>query len=122
MASEDEIDGIIRAASEEFQGTSYNILTRNCNHFTAYLCQKLTGKSSPGWLNRAAGIGVALPCVVPREWIETPDFENADGELLGADGQTDERSDERSRILAEDTGDGGVHLVGVVRGRCGLGK
>ena len=50
-------------------GTSYNLLTKNCNHFTSYLCQKLTGRPAPSWLNRAASIGVALPCVVPREWI-----------------------------------------------------
>lgn len=43
-------------------GTSYNLLTKNCNHFTSYLCEKLTGRSAPSWLNRAASIGVALPC------------------------------------------------------------
>ncbi|KAK0667178.1 PPPDE putative peptidase domain-containing protein [Cercophora samala] len=75
LATEAEIDSIIRKASEEFLGTSYNLLTKNCNHFTSYLCEKLTGRPGPGWLNRAASIGVALPCVVPREWIEAPDFE-----------------------------------------------
>lgn len=46
-------------------GTSYNLLTKNCNHFTSFLCQKLTGRSAPSWLNRAASIGVALPCEYP---------------------------------------------------------
>ena len=45
----------------------------NCNHFTSYLCEKLTGRAAPSWINRAATIGVALPCVVPREWIDAPD-------------------------------------------------
>jgi len=90
-----EIDAIIKEASEAFQGTSYNLLTKNCNHFTAYLCEMLTGRASPAWLNRAASIGVALPCVVPKEWIAPPDFETADGELL--DGDDD--SHERSRML-----------------------
>jgi hypothetical protein len=80
-------------ASEEFQGTSYNLLTKNCNHFTSYLCEKLTGRSAPGWINRAASIGVALPCVVPREWIAPPDYDTADGELL------DEDFDESSSML-----------------------
>ncbi|CAG8960308.1 hypothetical protein HYFRA_00012381 [Hymenoscyphus fraxineus] len=93
-----EIDNIVREASEEFQGTSYNLLTRNCNHFTQYLCEKLTGQPGPGWLNRAASIGVALPCVVPREWIAPPDFETADGELLD---EEQDNSHERSRMLAE---------------------
>ncbi|KAI0142762.1 DUF862-domain-containing protein [Xylariaceae sp. FL1272] len=85
FATQSEIEDIIRKASTEFDGVSYNLLTRNCNHFTSYLCQKLTGRAGPGWLNRAASIGVALPCVVPRDWIEPPDFETADGELLDDD-------------------------------------
>ncbi|UNI19236.1 hypothetical protein JDV02_005433 [Purpureocillium takamizusanense] len=98
LASQEEIDATLRHASDEFLGTSYNLLTRNCNHFTAYLCQKLTGSPSPGWLNRAASIGVALPCVVPREWIEPPEYDTADGELLDDDEQ---HTDEHSRMLGQ---------------------
>jgi hypothetical protein len=99
VAPQEEIDAIIREASEEFQGTAYNILTKNCNHFTQYLCQKLTGRPGPGWLNRAANIGVALPCVVPREWIEPPDFDTADGALL--DDDENDRNSEQTRFLSE---------------------
>ncbi len=95
LATQAEIDAIIRDASEEFLGTSHNLLTKNCNHFTSYLCQKLTGRPGPGWLNRAASIGVALPCVVPRDWIEAPDYEAADGELI----DDSDTADERSRML-----------------------
>lgn len=98
LATQNEIDAALRSASEEFLGTSYNLLTKNCNHFTSYLCHKLTGNAGPGWLNRAATIGVALPCVVPREWIEPPEFETADGELLDED---DEVADESSRMLSQ---------------------
>ncbi|KAG4443548.1 hypothetical protein IFR05_000925 [Cadophora sp. M221] len=94
---QNEIDAIIKEASDVFQGTSYNLLTRNCNHFTAYLCEKLTGRPGPGWLNRAASIGVALPCVVPKEWIAPPDFETADGELMDDEDRTS--SHERSGML-----------------------
>ncbi|KAK3341420.1 PPPDE putative peptidase domain-containing protein [Lasiosphaeria hispida] len=97
LASQAEIDSIVRDASEEFHGTAYNLLTKNCNHFTSHLCQKLTGRPGPAWLNRAASIGVALPCVVPRDWIEAPDFETADGELLDEDEH--DHADERSRML-----------------------
>ncbi|KAI1300055.1 PPPDE putative peptidase domain-containing protein [Xylaria venustula] len=89
FATQTEIDSIIHRASLEFDGSAYNILTRNCNHFTSYLCQKLTGRPGPNWLNRAASIGGALPCVVPRHWIDPPDFVTADGELLGDDSDTD---------------------------------
>ncbi|KAF3769015.1 DUF862-domain-containing protein, partial [Cryphonectria parasitica EP155] len=97
LSPQNEIDAIIHDVSNEFQGTSYNLLTKNCNHFTAYLCQKLTGRSGPGWLNRAASIGVALPCIVPRDWIEPPEFDTQGGDLL--DEESD--SDERSRMLRE---------------------
>lgn len=101
LAPQTEIDAIIKQASEEFQGTAYNLLTKNCNHFTSYLCQKLTGTAAPGWLNRAAGVGVALPCVVPRDWIAPPDHDTADGELLDEEDEND--ADERSRMLRRDT-------------------
>jgi hypothetical protein len=96
---QDEIDAILKEASEAFQGTSYNLLNKNCNHFTQYLCEKLTGRSGPAWLNRAASIGVALPCVVPRDWIAPPDFETADGELMDEDEHSE--ANERSGMLSD---------------------
>ncbi|KAF2276022.1 DUF862-domain-containing protein [Westerdykella ornata] len=93
----EEMDSIIQEAMQRFQGTSYNLLTMNCNHFTSYLCQQLTGRPAPSWINRAASIGVALPCVVPREWIDPPDYVTANGELLDEDVE-----DERSSMLRGD--------------------
>lgn len=78
--------------SDQFLGPSYNLLTHNCNHFTSALCEKLTSKPAPAWLNRAASIGLALPCVVPREWIAPPDVDTADGELLEEDSDSDEHA------------------------------
>ncbi|KJZ73284.1 hypothetical protein HIM_07288 [Hirsutella minnesotensis 3608] len=98
LATQEEIDATLRSASDEFLGTSYNLLTKNCNHFTSYLCQKLTGTPGPGWLNRAASIGVALPCVVPREWVEPPDYDTAEGELLD---EGEDASYEHSRMLGQ---------------------
>lgn len=99
LATQEEIDAALRQASDEFLGTSYNLLTKNCNHFTSYLCQKLTGNAGPNWLNRAASIGVALPCVVPRDWIEPPEYEGADGELLDDDDEL--HTDEQSHMLRQ---------------------
>ncbi|OAA57909.1 DUF862 domain containing protein [Niveomyces insectorum RCEF 264] len=102
LATPAEIDAIIRSTSEEFLGPSYNLLTKNCNHFTAFLCLKLTGRPGPSWLNRAATIGVALPCIVPREWIEPPDYDTGDGELLLLDEETP-----GSRASESEPNDGG---------------
>ncbi|KAI0855211.1 PPPDE putative peptidase domain-containing protein [Xylaria cubensis] len=101
FATQAEIDSIIQRASVEFDGSAYNILTRNCNHFTSYLCQKLTGRPGPGWLNRAASIGITFPCIVPRDWIEPPDYETAEGELLGDDSDYD--AHEGSRMLRSES-------------------
>lgn len=98
LEPQDEIDRIIKEASEAFQGTAYNLLEKNCNHFTSHLCQKLTGRPGPGWINRAASIGVALPCVVPRDWIAPPDHDTAEGELLDEEDDL-HNSTERSRML-----------------------
>ncbi|KAI9876076.1 MAG: hypothetical protein M1830_007400 [Pleopsidium flavum] len=99
---EKEIENIIKETSQEFQGTAYNLLSNNCNHFTSYLCEKLTSRSAPAWLNRAASIGVALPCVVPREWIEPPDHDTAEGELLEEE-EEEEDEDESVSMLRQDT-------------------
>ena len=92
-----ELETIIKQVSQDFLGPSYNLLSNNCNHFTSHLCEKLTSKAAPNWLNRAASIGVALPCVVPREWIAPPDHDTADGELI-----EEEEEDERTTMLRKD--------------------
>lgn len=92
--TEQEIQQIIKDVSNKFLGPSYNLLTYNCNHFTSALCEALTGRPAPAWLNRAASIGLALPCVVPREWIAPPDVDTADGELLGGEDEDEEEYEE----------------------------
>ena len=92
LRPEHEVEAIVRDVSQKFLGTSYNLLSNNCNHFTTYLCERLTGKAAPSWINRAAGIGVTLPCVVPREWIAPPDHDTADGELLEEEDEDNERA------------------------------
>ncbi|KAI1846614.1 hypothetical protein JX265_009082 [Neoarthrinium moseri] len=112
FATQAEIDTIIKSTSEDFPGTSYNLLTKNCNHFTQTLCERLTGRRGPSWLNRAAQIGVALPCVVPRDWLEPPDYATADGELVEDEDEFDadegtgflRRENSYQRPLAEDDG------------------
>ncbi|KAL1917078.1 uncharacterized protein VTP21DRAFT_5276 [Calcarisporiella thermophila] len=71
----EEISAILVQLHTEYTGISYNLLTRNCNHFSSDFCARVLGKPAPGWINRAARIGAMFPCVVPGEWIEPPDFE-----------------------------------------------
>ncbi|KAI7272733.1 DHS-like NAD/FAD-binding domain-containing protein [Hortaea werneckii] len=97
-----EIDAIVREVSEQFLGVNYNLLTNNCNHFTNALCERLTGRSAPAWVNRAASVGLALPCMVPKEWIAPPDHETAEGELMEEEIEEDEEEDERAAMLVSD--------------------
>jgi hypothetical protein len=100
-----ETTAVINEASRLFLGTRYNLLSNNCNHFTSYLCERLIGRAAPAWINRAASVGLALPCVVPREWISPPDHETADGELLD-EGPSRQRQQQR-RPEEEDEEEGG---------------
>jgi len=98
-----EIDAVVRDASLAFLGPSYNLLAKNCNHFTSYLVQRLTGRPAPAWLNRAAGIGLALPCVVPKEWITPPEYDSQDGQLMAEEEEDD--YDERTAMLRRQNSD-----------------
>ncbi|KAG2183311.1 hypothetical protein INT43_006316, partial [Umbelopsis isabellina] len=77
---EEQITELIQTLSNEFAGNTYNLLNRNCNHFTAELSRRLTGKSIPGWINRAAKLGTMFPCVLPAEWVDPPECEFTDGD------------------------------------------
>jgi len=46
-------------AGGEWRGDSYNVMRKNCNHFTAAVAKEL-GLEVPGWVNRAARMGSAL--------------------------------------------------------------
>lgn len=72
--TEKEIEELLLTLSDEFTGTSYNLLSRNCNHFTEEFVKRLNDKTVPYWINRAAKLGNMFPCVVPWEWIQPPEL------------------------------------------------
>jgi hypothetical protein len=47
----------LETPSGGFGPGQYNILTKNCNHFSDALCFELLGAHIPVWINRAAGVG-----------------------------------------------------------------
>ncbi len=55
----------------EFTGDKYNLITRNCNHFSDAFTTILIGKGIPRWVNRAAFLGkcVRVQRVIPKYWI-----------------------------------------------------
>jgi hypothetical protein len=46
-------------------------------------------------------VGLAMPCVVPKEWITPPDHETADGELVDEE-EEEHDDDETAAMLPRD--------------------
>lgn len=40
-----------------YSGKTYNIISKNCNHFGDEFSKRLCGKGIPGWINRLAYFG-----------------------------------------------------------------
>ncbi|KAL2539369.1 PPPDE putative thiol peptidase family protein [Abeliophyllum distichum] len=51
--------------AQKYKGNSYNLITKNCNHFCNDASIKLTGNSIPSWVNRLARIGLFCNCIIP---------------------------------------------------------
>ncbi|KAL4554657.1 hypothetical protein LXL04_037256 [Taraxacum kok-saghyz] len=60
-----EVRGIMEDLAEDYKGISYNLITKNCNHFCNDVCVRLTGNSIPSWINRLARIGFLCNCIIP---------------------------------------------------------
>lgn len=43
--------------STKYNGDTYHLIVKNCNHFCQDACYQLTGKKIPVWVNRLARIG-----------------------------------------------------------------
>jgi len=64
--SESKLASIIDELKPQFKPDSYNILTKNCNHFSDALVRRLLAKPIPGYLNRLAMLGGCCgPCLPP---------------------------------------------------------
>ncbi|XP_058764553.1 deSI-like protein At4g17486 [Vicia villosa] len=56
----------IERLSAKYHGDSYHLIAKNCNHFTDEVCQELTGKPIPAWVNRLARVGSFCNCLLPE--------------------------------------------------------
>lgn len=52
-----ELRSFMEHLSNDYHGDTYHLISKNCNHFTEEVCQRLTGKPIPGWVNRLARVG-----------------------------------------------------------------
>ncbi|CAL9170943.1 unnamed protein product [Musa hybrid cultivar] len=60
-----EVRALVEEMSAEYTGDTYNLISKNCNHFCDDACLRLTRKHIPKWVNRLAKIGLLCKCVLP---------------------------------------------------------
>ncbi|XP_027354755.1 deSI-like protein At4g17486 isoform X2 [Abrus precatorius] len=60
-----DVRAFMEKLAKEYSGSTYHLISKNCNHFCNDVCLKLTGKSIPRWVNRLARLGLLCNCVLP---------------------------------------------------------
>jgi hypothetical protein len=69
----DQVQALVaRMGARRYHGNRYHLLQHNCNAFAAELSAELTrgrGLPPPAWVNRLAGLAVALHCLLPASWV-----------------------------------------------------
>nr|XP_010929119.1 deSI-like protein At4g17486 [Elaeis guineensis] len=60
-----EVRALMEELATDYTGNTYNLISKNCNHFCNETCLRLTNKPIPRWVNRLAKIGLLLNCVLP---------------------------------------------------------
>lgn len=56
----------IESMASEYHGDTYHLISKNCNHFTDDVSNRLVGKHIPGWVNRLAKLGALCSCLLPE--------------------------------------------------------
>ncbi|KAJ0984849.1 hypothetical protein J5N97_003205 [Dioscorea zingiberensis] len=55
-----QVRELMETLAETYTGASYNLISKNCNHFCDEVCLRLTSNSIPRWVNRLARLGFLL--------------------------------------------------------------
>ena len=53
----------------KYKGNTYNLISRNCNHFANEFCKEILGRGIPGYINRLACLGCPVKCFLPDEML-----------------------------------------------------
>ena len=52
-----QVEMLILELGTHYSGKTYNIISKNCNHFVDEFSKRLCGKGIPSWINRLAFFG-----------------------------------------------------------------
>ncbi|KAJ0076993.1 hypothetical protein Patl1_36341 [Pistacia atlantica] len=80
-----ELREFMERQSANYNGDTYHLIAKNCNHFCEDICYKLTGNPIPKWVNRLARIGSLCNCILPEGLKSTtvqhdPNFQGCESE------------------------------------------
>ncbi|XP_051135024.1 deSI-like protein At4g17486 [Andrographis paniculata] len=67
----DQVRESIEHHAKRYWGDAYNLIAKNCNHFSCDICHQLTGNHIPKWINRLARIGSFCGCILPKSIKKT---------------------------------------------------
>jgi hypothetical protein len=67
-----DIQPILDDLMDEYRANKYDLLLRNCNHFSDDLIKRVYAgkKRLPGYINRAAFLGSFFHCMVPSKYTQ----------------------------------------------------
>lgn len=101
--SSSEFQSFMEHISAKYHGDTYHLVSKNCNHFTDDVCQQLTGKSIPRWVNRLAHLvsGSFFNCILPESIQAAAVRHLPDGPAYSEDG-SDSASDATDASQEED--------------------
>lgn len=61
-----QVREFIERQAANYNGDTYHLIVKNCNHFCKDICYQLTGKKIPKWVNRLARVGLMFNCCLPQ--------------------------------------------------------
>ncbi|WOL19391.1 deSI-like protein [Canna indica] len=81
-----EVRELMEEMAVKYTGDTYNLISKNCNHFCDDASLRLTGKPIPKWVNRLAKIGFLCKCVLPMQ-VAAVRKRGAEERKCGVDGE-----------------------------------
>nr|ACN36555.1 unknown [Zea mays] len=61
-----QIREFMEIQSVNYNGDTYHLISKNCNHFCEDICKRLTGNFIPKWVNRLARMGAVCNRILPE--------------------------------------------------------
>ncbi|XP_028762656.1 deSI-like protein At4g17486 isoform X2 [Neltuma alba] len=111
-----EFRSFMETLASKYHGDTYHLIAKNCNHFTDEVCQQLTGKSIPAWVNRLARVGSFCNCLLPEslqvaavahipERLANSDDERSDSGGLSSSGDSENEDADQNLLTAPNVGE-----------------